>query len=583
MLIIAMTGVLGYANSFAVPLQLDDNLTLAAAYKNVSGGWSLSAAGASRWLVDATFAANRYLHGFWLAGYHGVNLAIHLATALLVYALITSLIRSTSAQSSPPHAQTVLCRFVPLTTALLFVSHPLQTEAVTYICQRYTSLATFFYLAALWMFCSVRQSPSGSSIRSLWWAGYVLAAIAAMKCKQISITLPVVTILCEALFFQGVLLRKAAFVIMLSILCAIVPLQELASQRTSSSQTFGQQILHASSETENISRSSYFLTEQRVQATYLRLLVLPFGQNLDYDYPLSTSLKEWPVVAALLLHLTLLGCAILLLLRNTHATAVASQERRVALRLAGLGIIWFYGTLAVESSVIPIRDVIYEHRLYLPSIGIFMTISACGALLLAMRPQLRIHARYGVVIIIIALTTATFLRNRVWQSELGLWQDVLDKSPRKARPHFVIGTYYIKQRQLDQALYHFVYAIEREPERDIYSIHLNDAITMAADFEHRWANSAPYHRTPDTVDPAQRTMWRAASANNLGLAYELLNKRSQAEQCYRQAVALNSNLAVAWFNLALLTGTQNRSSDLEQARQHLQQLNSKLIQQLPTQ
>jgi tetratricopeptide (TPR) repeat protein len=582
-LILAL-GCLAYANSISVPLQLDDNQTLGNAWKNVASGWSFTAPGASRWLADVTFALNRTLHGFHPGGYHLLNLAIHLGAALLVYGLFSIILKQCAAHPSDSIEVPYLATFVPITTALLFVNHPIQTEAVTYIVQRYSSLATFFYLLALWLFFRARQAMTRSVLHvasvSAWWFGFTLAALCAMKCKQISMTLPLLTVLCEALFFRGVLLRKTAFVLLLTALFAVVPLQEISSRAALPNQSLSQQLQVASSETDQISRTSYFLTQQRVEATYLRLLLLPIKQNLDYDYRLSTSLNEPPVVAALLLHLSLLALAFALLIRSGKPSAQPLHETATAMRLLGFGIIWFYLTLAVESSFIPIRDVIYEHRLYLPSIGFFLAIASASGWLATRRPPLRTVTACVLAAILITLTTATIVRNRVWQSELGMWQDVIQKSPDKARSHFFAATFFVKQRLLDQAVENFVRAIELEPERDIYRIHLNDTIAMIDGLDQRSDSGSQYHSEREKIDPARKLPWRAVSLNNLGLAYELLNKPDQAYACFTEAVILNKNLAIAWLNLALLAGRLHDKSGEQQAKLRVEQLNPQLLQHL---
>ena len=44
----------------------------------------------------------------------------------------------------------------------------------------------------------------------------------------------------------------------------------------------------------------YLLTQFRVMVTYIRLVFLPFNQNLDYDYPIFKSIFELPVLISFL-------------------------------------------------------------------------------------------------------------------------------------------------------------------------------------------------------------------------------------------------------------------------------------------
>ena len=111
----------------------------------------------------------------------------------------------------------------------------------------------------------------------------------------------------------------------------------------------------------------YFLTEFSVIVVYLRLLVLPIDQNLDYDYPVYHSLLEPKVFVSFLFLSAIISLAFYLLFVSERST------RRNLFKLTGFGLLWFFLTLSIESSIIPIEDVILEHRLYLPSIGFLMS------------------------------------------------------------------------------------------------------------------------------------------------------------------------------------------------------------------
>ena len=124
----------------------------------------------------------------------------------------------------------------------------------------------------------------------------------------------------------------------------------------------GDVIGDATQETSSLSRTDYLLTQFNVITTYIRLLFFPVNQNLDYDYPISRTLFEFP---------TLLSFLFL-----TSVVAFGGWMFKKS-RLISFGIFWFFITLSVESSIIPIRDVIFEHRVYLPSVGfvIFLTVA----------------------------------------------------------------------------------------------------------------------------------------------------------------------------------------------------------------
>lgn len=580
---ILLAGLIAYSNSFTVPMQLDDYRTLGNSFKNLtSGGIGLLSGGSSRWVVDATFALERYSHGYWLYGYHIVNLMIHLSAALVVYGLLGLILDASSWTTSSPREHSLFDRFVPVATALLFVCHPIQTEAVTYICQRYTSLAAMFYLLALLCYFKARRElllfPTLSLFRNglIWWLIFTVSAFLAMKCKHTSFTLPVVVAILESVFFRGYLFKKLPFLVLLLALFVVVPIQEISSSRFATSNSLSQTLQQASFETEAISRYSYFLTQQRVEVTYLRLLLFPINQNLDYDYHIFSSIKEWPVVVSLLVNLFLICLALYFLIRSKRKTHDKTSED--AMLLAGVGIIWFYVTLSVESSFFPISDVIFEHRLYLPSVGFFLAVTAVGCWLAIRYLRTQRLVWYALTVVAITLITATILRNNVWNSDLGMWQDVLEKSPNKARSRHFAGTLYLKRNMLDQSIYNFVRAIELDPVRDLHRISLNHTIaTMFPEFAKRTSTGGKYQSEFERVDPVYYSLWLAVSYNNLGLAYELLNNPVRATYNYTLAVSTNPDLDIAWYNLALSASRRHDTKVYNQAVSKLKQLNPQLL------
>ncbi|HKN18577.1 MAG TPA: hypothetical protein VJW95_02175, partial [Dissulfurispiraceae bacterium] len=177
-LLIAVIGILAYSNTFEVPFMFDDKAPNGQIEDNLMirdlGNFSLALKGHDfggaegyifvprRFVGYLTFALNYKIHGLSVAGYHIGNIAIHIANALLVYFLVLLTFRTPFLKShEPPHPSLPLKvgglgRGVAFFSAALFVSHPIQTEAVTYIVQRFTSLSTMFYLLSVVAFIKAR-------------------------------------------------------------------------------------------------------------------------------------------------------------------------------------------------------------------------------------------------------------------------------------------------------------------------------------------------------------------------------------------------------------------------------------------
>jgi tetratricopeptide (TPR) repeat protein len=320
---------------------------------------------------------------------------------------------------------------------------------------------------------------------------------------------------------------------------------------------------------QTISRSDYFLTQLMVIATYLRMMVLPINQNLDYDYPLFHSLLNPEILMALTMHLTLLCGALLMFVRsrNNHGTS------SISMRLAALGIFWFYLALMVESSIIPIRDVINEHRLYLPSGGIILFGTALAGWYSACNASRR-KILWGVTILCcLTLMTASILRNRVWKNELTMWRDVASKSPNKARAQFNVGFHLSKRFQQEAALPYLVRALEIDPSPQLYWLSINGSISMIKSFDGRSILGFQYQATPDTVKPEFIVPWTALSHNNLGLAYEFLGNLQWARNNFTLATRIDPTLDLAWLNLAIICARQQDRPGYEAAIARLAVLN----------
>jgi hypothetical protein len=321
-------------------------------------------------------------------------------------------------------------------SALLFICHPVQTESVTYIYQRVTSLSTLFYLLSVvayikWRLLNLElESTRKKSLfaRPLFlYLASIIAAVSAMKTKEIAFTLPVMIALYEFTFFGGRIRRRLMYLFPLFLTMLIIPLTLLDIDKPAG------ELIGAVSETmrdhTSMSRGDYFFTQFSVVITYIRLIFLPVNQNLDYDYPIYHSFFDTTVLFSFSVLFLIFAFAIYLFHRSKHTDK--------SLRLISFGILWFFVALSVESSIIPIPHVIFEHRLYLSSVGVFIaiiTLIFIGVLRLKDRWRHADNAAAATIfVIVIILTGATYARNEVWKSGISLWQDVINKSPKKAR------------------------------------------------------------------------------------------------------------------------------------------------------
>jgi tetratricopeptide (TPR) repeat protein len=581
LLIVAIIGVAAYSNTFRVPFEFDDfdmiqnNLMIRSldnfvlALQGHDFGSTAYQYNPSRFVGFFSFALNYYFGETDVTGYHLANLFIHVINAFLVYFFVVLTLRTTYF----PHSRTAEdtkrnvaggmgvdnqastfdpARFIGLFSALLFVSHPVQTQAVTYIVQRFASLATLFYLLSVVLYIKGRLAAAGKtkssgaplSRRLLPVAYYVLSlvsAIAAMRTKEIAYTLPAVIILYEFIFFPAPIKRKLFILLPVVLILIIIPIGVFLSDKP-----FGEILSRAEVTLRadtNMPRGDYLMTEMRVIVTYIRLLFLPINLNLDYDYPIYNSFSEPPVFFSVLFLSAVFGTAVYLAIRarrlaSGHTSATAAEKPEVAippaftvlcLRLIAFGIFWFFITLSVESSIIPIKDVIAEHRIYLPSVG-FLAALVTALYMAAARFDKRQLTALVLASMVLALSVAAFARNNVWKDRVSLWEDVAQKSPNRARSHAGLGAVYFKLGRFDEAMRESQTAVSLDLSNFVahYNmglIYLQQDRLAEAKMEFQ---SAVWLR-PDRVD----------FHNKLGIVYERQGLRHDAIKEYQAALKLD--------------------------------------------
>jgi tetratricopeptide (TPR) repeat protein len=445
---------LAYGRSLGCELQLDDEAAVVRkpairdldAFLRGHAPWEWL--GPSRLVTDLTFAVDRRLFGLDVRAYHATNVLLHLAAAVLVLALT----RATLRRAGHPRSEG-LAVFV----AGAFALHPLSSQPVVYVTQRAELLASIFYVASLLLL--LRSEEEGLSPRGV--ARYVLALAAfglGLGAKAIAVTLPAAYLLHGAAFAS----RKADG-------RPLVPWRRrlaLASPFLAGAAAFAAAQLaalrgatDAGFDVPSLGPGRYLLTQLRVVLTYLRLEIWPAGQNLDWAFPVSGGPLEGRTLVAGLGILALAGGAALL----WRAGRAGEADGARAARLAAFGVLWFLLVLAPTSSVVPIADVLVEHRAYLASWGVLLALAAGGDALLARlvrEPRRARIARAALAgAIWLALGAALHARNVVWRSEESIWRDVVAKSPGKARAHANLA-HALQKRDPQAALVEFDRALD---------------------------------------------------------------------------------------------------------------------------
>ncbi len=561
-LLIALFGLLAYAGTFSVPFQFDDDAYVVnnpairdfssfLSPREVTGGSSLSPTGIptalrfafmTRILGYLSLAINYQLGGLNVTGYHVVNLLLHILNTLLLYGILRHTFRGVTYAGIGREDQP-FCT-LPLVAALLFLCHPIQTHAVTYISSRFVLLAAFFSLLSLAAYIRFRSAQTGRA-RISFQGLAVLSAAAGMLCKEFTFTLPFLIMLYEVSFFHGSGRERLRSLAPLGLTLPIIPLLVFFQQGSVTALNRTMRTITAA-DSSHISRLDYLFTQFRVIVMYLRLLFFPVGQNIDHDIPVQHSLASLPVLASFMLLSSLLVWACWRLLRSIR------NDEATGSRIIPFGIIWFFVALSVESSFIPLGELQAEYRLYLPSIGIFMAVTAFFAA--ESRRRLQDGKVFCTVagILIVSLCVATMLRNRVWRSEVSLWQDSASKSPAKVRPHQNLALYYGAQGQLDLAKSELQQALAIEPGN--FELHNNLGIVykQLGDF----ASAIREYQTVLLLEPQD-----AMARYNLGNIYLALGNLEAAIREYRACAASVPDYDEVYNNLGIALDRSGRSEE----------------------
>jgi protein O-mannosyl-transferase len=399
-------------------------------------------------VLYATFLFDRSVYGTNPAGYHLLNLLLHVGSGLLVYLVFTR----AGMEKTPS---------VPLWIALLFLIHPMTTETVAYISGRASGLMAFFYLFAFFLYIKASEHPDAVMPRRLYLSGSVLSLVLSLGSKETAVTFPLALLFWDLLIrrLKGTSLRTAILsghlpfwivVFLAAAWASVHPRYTVLAQFSFTLRPFWDNAL----------------SELHAMAYAVLLFFTPWNQNFDHDLPDFHSLSQWSLPLDLLL---LFGTA----------ASVWVSRRRYPLVAFGLG--WFFIQL-LPISLIPRNDLLSERNLYLPSIGLLPAVVALGSRftpwLTTILPQPRL-VRFGsmslAIALILVLCFFTYQRNRLYQDKLLLWSDAVLKSPNKARPHNNLGHAYALHGDWDRAIEEFRTAVRLNPDYMLAQQNLRNA------------------------------------------------------------------------------------------------------------
>lgn len=491
-------------------------------------------------LRTISYAIDYSLSGLNPLVYHISNLIFHTLCSFLVFLLVRSVTGKGRAG---------------LFASLLFAVHPVQTEAVAYISGRRDLLATLFYLASAWLFVEYRRTARPWRIPLI-----VISIVLGILSKETVLAVPGFFLLYDFMrqlhdekrvgesrislpYTLFCTLKKHAFLYLPLIAAAfgVLLFLTLYSPVSQGVGLYGGSI------------ASHLMMISRILAQYFRLILLPYPLRADYSYNVLTipdSFLDGPFIISFL-SLCVVIWLVVYMIKKDFST--------------GLFMGWFLLNLIPVSQFIPHHELMAEHHLYLPSVGI----SALTAILLerlligSSGARSLVSVVFGLIIIVSSMVSID--RNRDWKDSMTLWTETIRTSPNCARAHYNLGTVCLERGDLDCAVVEFEEAIRIKPGYEKYNnkIWLLFAKThdnLGLVYNARGKDDLAIEQfkeglkinfgTNTSNDPGRQVF--ANLHNNLGKVYLERMLFDQAELEFRKALRVNPGFRPAHNNLGVL-------------------------------
>jgi Flp pilus assembly protein TadD len=489
-------------------------------------------------LLMLSYWINFQVSGRETYSYHMLNLILHVANSLVVFFIVRRILEREQIEQW-------LLDTLSVFAGALYLLHPIQTESVAYIAGRSELLSGLFFFCAFAVFL-YRPAPAIDWRRT----GLILILFAcALASKEHSIMLPGILLVTDLVWSSDkpIKVMRRNWRLYLPMLCGgLLAAGWIWSEiRASTSVGFD----HA-----GVGGFTYALTECRVFFLYLRLLLIPVGQNFDHDIAWASGGFEWRTLVALL---------------GVLAVAAVGWRLRKRFPVGTYGLLIFLLLLSPTSSFIPIKDAVAERRLYLPMLGVVLV--ACELL----RHLIRNRKTTTVVasMLILAAVLAAHHRSGVWASEATLWEDTVAKSPNKVRNygHLVHGL--VRERRCREALnllnkaskhivpdasllshWSFAYECINEPEHALEKLKESAALQpWPSTYLNMARHEVTLHRMQDALQSLNRALeldpaLESAYAMRAGIL-EAAGDNVGASQDYQAVLRLNPGNAWAFARL----------------------------------
>lgn len=447
-------------------------------------------------------------------GYHITSVAFHILAGLGLFWLLNVLFGNS---------------FLSFFTSALFLVHPVNTGAVSYIAGRADPMAVLFMMLAFVFYVKTlerkeiptkKKSRIGSNLP--YFSLMVVSYISALLSKEMSLILPFLILLYHFSFGKKINTKSITTLFVITVVYLIL--------RTTA-------LKHTMMATETY-RTDVF---QRFPGffmaflSYLRLLVVPVDLHTEYGNALFSSYDP-RAIAGVILIVAFIVAAFLIKKKN---------------KIVFFGMAWFFVCLLPVSNLYPINAYMAEHWLYLPAIGIFLVV-AHGLDVLRKKAikssRGGLNLPYCFVMCIAAGLLAlysyfTIEQNKTWREPILFYERTLKYAPRSMRVLNDLGRLYAHKGRDEDAIKMYRNTIKVAPN---YPLPYNNLAVIY----HKRGNDAEaikLYKKAIGLDP-----FYADALNNIGVSYSALGNTEEAIKYFKRAIEAHPGFVGAYQNLGNL-------------------------------
>lgn len=463
------------------------------------------------------------LWGNFSAGFRFINISLHISCAILIYFLISKLFKKP---------------VISLIVSMIFLIHPLQTEAITYVSGISDPLSTLFMLGGLLFGLSAVSKEF--SIRPLFLLFSALSFILGLMSRETTLLiLPALLVLSLFFYLQEKVALRRVFLIISKIIWPYLLIGIIYFLLRASVLNFGGTFnLYQEQNEYTSSMVLRFLTFLRVFSQYLLLLIYPHNLHMERIVPIARSISEPDV---------LMGFGLLLWIIITGLLSIKRYP------VISFGIFWFLVTLfPVSNILIPVNSIMYEHWLYLPMIGFFLSLIYGFYLIYQRFPKVLPVFLIFLTFYISFLGVKTMVRNTEWSDPIKFYNQVLTYSPNSLRILNNLGMSYAEIGDNQKAIVTYERAILVDPKNSVPYHNLGNTYKALGQFDLAIANfEKAISLQPDFL----------FSYNAMTDLYLKQKDYGNAKKTMVRLLEHTSNKSVIHFNLAQIAITEKNYAE----------------------